>query len=263
MKNSKQKLSPKELEALNIERQYKECIEHMKYHNKPTRQFSIGEEVLIGNIDKCVVMESFENGMFYKIFCIKTNENYGNPYAYEKINIWFWDEIFPKKIKATQSFTTKQDIFLQYAQQNISSIFNCYYHFGIDMNPLYQRDYVWSLEDKVNLIDSIYNDLDIGKFVLIRREYSSVNELYEVLDGKQRINALIEFYEDRFQYKGFYFSELQRMDRYQFTDLRVSVAYVEPITEEQKIKLFLALNTSGKVMDKEHIENVRKLLIKE
>jgi uncharacterized protein with ParB-like and HNH nuclease domain len=70
------------------------------------------------------------------------------------------------------------------------------------MNPDYQRDLVWSLEDKVNLIDSIYNDIEIGRFAFIKTDYSKNNfdfdkDFYwEILDGKQRISAIIDFFEE-------------------------------------------------------------------
>lgn len=55
----------------------------------------------------------------------------------------------------------------------------------------YQRDYVWSQEDKESLIDSIFNHIEIGKFVLVFKGYEG--DMYEVLDGKQRLSALQEF----------------------------------------------------------------------
>ena len=71
------------------------------------------------------------------------------------------------------------------------------------MNPEYQRDYVWSEEDKVDLIDSIMHHRDIGKFVFVENPFDHSKERggdsYEVLDGKQRINAIIGFINGEFK----------------------------------------------------------------
>jgi uncharacterized protein with ParB-like and HNH nuclease domain len=66
---------------------------------------------------------------------------------------------------------------------------------------------VWELEDKVALIDSIFNNVDIGKFAFIHLNYGE-KYTYEILDGKQRMRAILDYYENRFQYKGKYFNEL-------------------------------------------------------
>ena len=50
------------------------------------------------------------------------------------------------------------------------------------------------------LLDSIFKNIDIGKFVLIHLSDSEWVERgfgYEILDGKQRLSALIEFYENK------------------------------------------------------------------
>ena len=64
------------------------------------------------------------------------------------------------------------------------------------------RGNVWDIEDKVKLIDSIFNNIDVGKFAFIKVPYKDNSPSYECLDGKQRVTALIEFYEGRFEYKG-------------------------------------------------------------
>jgi hypothetical protein len=130
------------------------------------------------------------------------------------------------------------------------------------MDADYQRDYVWTLQDKHNLIDSIFNNIDIGKFVFIMLKWEEhpLNYLYEVLDGKQRINAVTEFYENRFTYNGLFFNQLSKWEQWHFKEYHVNVAEISNITREQKIRYFLTLNVSGKVMDKEHLKKVENML---
>ena len=68
------------------------------------------------------------------------------------------------------------------------------YHRGLIDNPDYQRGYVWTLEDKQKLIQSIFNRADIGKFVFIEDENYREYRL-EVIDGKQRLRAILDYYE--------------------------------------------------------------------
>src|SRR6476659_5752872 len=70
----------------------------------------------------------------------------------------------------------------------------------IDVNPVYQRKgSIWSAKDKAFLIDSILNDYDIPKvyladFTSIRNPWNKKKKRYAVIDGKQRLEAVTEFY---------------------------------------------------------------------
>ena len=240
----------------------------LKHINKPTRYFNINEEVIIGSLGKCYILESFENGLYYKVLCNYTDNNYGNPIAKTKIDYWFWHDIFPLSINnSTSDFTNKEDVRLNYYNADISSLISKVYYQGVDFTPEYQRDYVWSLEDKQYLIHSIFNKIDIGKFTFYIRSYEEEKQIgdgnrCEIIDGKQRLSTLIEFYENRFQYNGKYYTDLGNYDRHTFKGFQIAYSEAQNLTKQQRIKLFLKVNITGKVMDKEHLENVKKLITK-
>ena len=131
------------------------------------------------------------------------------------------------------------------------------------MEPVYQRGYVWDESDKELLLDSIFNNIDIGKFVFISVSDERRHEIgkeYEILDGKQRLSTLIQFYENKLQYKGKYYNELSWKDRQVFKGHAVTYADVKDCDKKDVLKYFLMLNRTGKVMDRKHLENVEKLL---
>ncbi len=71
----------------------------------------------------------------------------------------------------------------------------------IDFSPKYQRmGNVWSKDQKQLLIDSIINGFDIPKlyFNFMPKDNLKRNYNYAVIDGKQRLEAIIEFIEDKF-----------------------------------------------------------------
>ncbi|MFM9435581.1 hypothetical protein ACFDR9_002651 [Janthinobacterium sp. CG_23.3] len=74
----------------------------------------------------------------------------------------------------------------------------------IDFDPTYQRKgRRWSTSDKQYLIDSILNGFDIPKFYVADFTWgqSKLNEqkkAYAVIDGKQRFEAIFEFFNDDF-----------------------------------------------------------------
>ena len=254
----KNQLSQEEIRQRNLEQRFKEHMERIQRCPEPTYQFQAGDEVSIGNLVHPVIEEVLENGKVYKIRYSSIHNNYGNPYQEDGLERYaFWYELRPIS-KTTQSIVQNADIRLQFHPVSINSILNDYYHFGIDMNPEYQRGYVWETEDKEKLIESIFHNIDIGKFVFIHNDYSD-EDLYQILDGKQRLNAIVEYYENRFSYDGKYFNDLSDGDKNFFLDFPVTKALVIKGTKKDIIRQFLMLNTAGKQMDKEHIDAVQKI----
>lgn len=227
----------------------------------PSRILNIGDEVVVGNIKKSTVEQVYQNGKFYLLRQICTENNYGNHYDYERVSVTSWIDCFPIDTSKENIFEDN-DIRISFSQRDIMGLLHCHYSFGIDDQMEYQRELVWELEDKVALIDSVFKNIDIGKFCLIHLDYKPNSPSYEILDGKQRLNALKEFYESRFQYKGKFYHELSKRDRNKFENFSISWGETRNLTEEQKYRYFLRLNTQGKPQSKDHINKVKELLEK-
>lgn len=227
----------------------------------PARHFTVGQRVIYGGMENVYIREIFEDGMYYKIDYISVNTNYGNPIHTAMSDYQPWHELYPYDIdESTPLFRESDRLRMQQLNTSIDSLICRYYHAGIDMNPEYQRDYVWSLEDKVYLIESIFNNIEIGRLVFNRKDFGTKGNLYEIIDGKQRLSTIIEFYEDRFEYKGYKYSQLRFLDRVHFEQYPVVMSDMQEATREQKLRAFIKLNTAGKIMSKQQIEKVRKML---
>jgi len=59
-----------------------------------------------------------------------------------------------------------------------------------DLNPPYQRAYVWNIPRKRELIRSLPMGLPIGAIIINVRSNMVTNTRYAIVDGKQRIEAL-------------------------------------------------------------------------
>lgn len=224
--------------------------------------FTLGESVYVtnGGFISATVIDIIEEGIYEIEIVYETNK----PYSWEKVTITRkrivgWYDVF-KLEKKDCNIEVGEDLRLSFMQQQISSLVSSYIiNFGVDFNPPYQRGLVWDLVDEQKLIESIFNRVDIGKFVFIHLGYHS-DIMYEVLDGKQRLTALYRFYTDQFQYKGCYYSELPRELKYIFDDTPVAVAVSkkELLKEKDILNYFLKLNTSGKPMDVAHLNKIEK-----
>lgn len=74
----------------------------------------------------------------------------------------------------------------------------------LDLDPVYQRKgHIWSERQKQDLIDTILNGFDIPKlyfadFTLLDSPLNASRRKYAVIDGKQRLTAIFDFFEGGF-----------------------------------------------------------------
>lgn len=137
----------------------------------------------------------------------------------------------------------------------------------------YQRDFVWELEDKQALITSICNEMDCGKIVVRKRDWSEVAKqtdpelcfFNDIVDGKQRLSTIIDFIEDKFvDANGYLFSEWSTIGQRRFLGSQ-SIGYAQFdgfVEDSDIIKQFLMVNHTGKPQSIEHIKYVESILNK-
>lgn len=74
-----------------------------------------------------------------------------------------------------------------------------------DLDPEYQRRHRWTKERKSRLIESFLMNIPVPPVFLYERDYAQ----FEVMDGRQRLTALAEFYRNEFALEGLeYWKEL-------------------------------------------------------
>jgi len=264
-RKKKETITPEQLEEANLSSELNELRKNLHLIPSPTKVLNIGDEVAMGSLEDVIIEDVLEDGKIYLIDYTRTDNNYGNPIVSKNKKMYVkWLDVRLKN-NNRDSLVQNEDLRLSYSQTHLTDVFSKAYYFGIDFEPDYQRDYVWELNDKVELIDSIFNNVDIGKFVYVRIDDEKWRESgykysYEVLDGKQRIRAILDYYEDRFPYKGKYYSDLSPRDRSHIKNYSINVAEVSGITEEDALRYFVKLNTTGKAMDKEHLDKVKQRL---
>lgn len=138
------------------------------------------------------------------------------------------------------------------------------------MDPVYQSDFVWTKEQKQLYIKNLFEDKASVKPTFI--EYSETLEdgtrkrVAEVLDGKQRIKALIDFYNNEFDVEGLYYKDLHYRDQFFFERLNVVYTRImnrevrKDLKLETKIQLFLEINMLGTRMSDEDLKKAQALL---
>lgn len=125
-----------------------------------------------------------------------------------------------------------------------------------------QRPFCWSLFQKQQLIMSVLKDIIIPKMTFVKHE-----KTLQVIDGKQRLNALFGFVLGEFPiiHNGneYYFNELDKHAKMRITTFRpisdIGYSYDDdPISDEDKIAWFEQINFLGTPQDIEHMSRLKQ-----
>ena len=137
-------------------------------------------------------------------------------------------------------------------------------------NKNLQRDFCWNLEQKRELIKSIFKELFIPNISVIFHHPFNDNSNYKqllIIDGKQRLSTIIDFLNDKFSLLvndiEYFFSELPVELRTQFQRFSINFDVVysyhdDYLTDNQKISWFEQINFAGTPQDIEHLNNLKR-----
>lgn len=136
-----------------------------------------------------------------------------------------------------------------------------------EMNPPYQRGHVWGNERKRNLIKSLLMGLPIGALIINDRarvkgfQIEPGNPFFAVVDGKQRISAIVGFVNDEYTIPREWFeedqieadndkewivySDLTVVGQRLFNNIPVSVLEAQVEDEDAEKELFDLINYGG------------------
>ena len=96
----------------------------------------------------------------------------------------------------------------------------------IDTNPDFQRPAVWGLGQKQLFIDTILRDYDVPK--LYWRKTGNKPDIYDVVDGQQRLRAIWEFFDGKFKLP---------KDADPIDDLDIAACGYEDLPDELRMKV--------------------------
>lgn len=249
----------KEYIKIALAKKYEEVYSRSKnvFKRPEKRDIEIGAKVAIGNLMDCTILDKDDVSYYVRI-----NDNHKNTVRY---NVVHWNHVHIYNPNQEAFEMPVNDIF--YSNTTISDLLNKMFYFGCDMNPSYQRGNVWTVEQEEKLIDSIFKKINIGAFVFAVKDWENgkeaIDDMYEIVDGKQRLTAILHFVEGKIKYNGLYFHEMHRFNQYAFEESQVMVGELnfrkKGYNRNEVLENFIRLNECGSSMNPNIIQNAKKL----
>lgn len=81
---------------------------------------------------------------------------------------------------------------------SIQVVYDNYLNDKYVVNRRYQRKLVWTQNEKQTFVDSILNNYSVPLFLLAQTNLPNGDIEYEIIDGMQRLNAIVAFIENEF-----------------------------------------------------------------
>jgi len=134
------------------------------------------------------------------------------------------------------------------------------------LSPKYQRNAVWNLNAKSYLIDTILNGLPIPPIFIRQKIDLELNKtIREVLDGQQRLRAIVEFKNNEFKilksqsedYGGYEFESLPDNLKEAFLTFELSVEIIKTDDEATIYDMFARLNSNNMTLNRQEIRNAK------
>ncbi|MDD5153488.1 MAG: DUF262 domain-containing protein [Desulfovibrionales bacterium] len=132
------------------------------------------------------------------------------------------------------------------------------------LQPKFQRREVWSAKAKSHLIDTILRDLPIP-IIFVRQNVDPKQRrtIREVVDGQQRLRAIISFANDEFailksqnpSLGGKTFSQLPSESQQRLLDYELSVVLLQGISDAEVLDIFARLNTYAQKLTSQELLN--------
>lgn len=118
----------------------------------------------------------------------------------------------------------------------------------------FQRQFVWREKDKKDLIDTIMKGYPIPAIFICdaKTNYTTLSKTYNVLDGRQRLESIFEFLDNKYEYKGKKFNQLDEDEKKSILNYNITLIqmYLEPDDTEKIKEIFKRLNKNSYNLNK-------------
>lgn len=234
---------------------------------KEAGEFSIGDKVFAdGEKEEKIISEFIERGEDTFVIFEGDRKVVDKPKMIQRIHKCKRNE-GESVFLNFKNKTLFDDLTVTTITSSLENFLDMYAEGEYDFDPEYQRGLVWTKEQKQAFIKALM----IGKAeiqpIFIRNPKKREGGL-EVLDGKQRLTAILEYVRGEFEVEGFYYKDLNSSDIriFNYTPMvYTEIKYYDnkvgltTMPTEQKIELFLQVNGYGQHVSDEHLEKIKNM----
>ena len=173
---------------------------------------------------------------------------------------------FYKRLEKVQSYTPRCTYRVDWGVASIPRFIEQY---NIDMDPDYQRDYIWTVDQKKAFVGAVIQNHNTIPIFWFNSEGPLENRnKVEVVDGKQRINAILGWLDNKYEAicpcgEVFWYKDIDEIGRRILGMATTLKMHFVQLSRKDVLKFYLALNSGGTIHNEKDLSKVRKMLEEE
>lgn len=151
--------------------------------------------------------------------------------------------------------------------QDLSWFIDMYDAGKLELNPPYQRKSVWGAKDRKFFLDTIFNNYPCPA-VYLQKEITSDSMIYNVVDGKQRLQTVLDFYNNKLRIPKKFpdpkladkrWKDIEHISevRYRFFNYSFSVEQLQCEGDVQWDEIFNRVNINQKTLKDQELRHAR------
>lgn len=146
------------------------------------------------------------------------------------------------------------NVFLRYVKMQLDEYIN---DFHLDLNPDFQRGHIWTTEQQVKYVEFLLKGGKTGRIIYFNCPgwHNGRTDDFVVVDGLQRLTALMRFCNNEIKAFGHYEREFEGI-----ADADVIFNVNNLKTRKEVLQWYLELNSAGTPHTKEELDRVRGML---
>lgn len=133
--------------------------------------------------------------------------------------------------------------------------------FALDLNPDFQRDYVWTESQQIAYVEFLLKGGLTSRTIYFNMKgwMTDFSGQMVILDGKQRLNSIVKFLKNELKVFGYYLDDFEDKDRIlRHYELRFNINDMS--NRKDILQWYIDYNTGGTVHSEEEINRVKLLL---
>lgn len=132
----------------------------------------------------------------------------------------------------------------------------------VNMNPDFQRKYIWTQKQKEQYVEWILRGGKSGKDIYFNHPkwFKGFEGEMIIVDGKQRVEAVLSFLDNKVKAYGYYYKQYK--DKLNMLIVGFSVYIADLENRSDILQWYIDMNTGGTYHTNEEIKHVKTLLNK-
>lgn len=168
------------------------------------------------------------------------------------------DEIITNRIRAAATFRSREHAIM------VGSYIHWYKYGDLDLNPSYQRDYVWKQKEQDAFLTTLISGFPCGVIAIAVDSEFNESKWVEVIDGKQRLTTIAMVVDNVIGIPlpdgtRVFWDDMPRHEQRAFENISLPALGLDECTHKDRLEFFLKLNFAGVAQSKKHMTRVLEM----